>query len=123
LKNGFVPRTQRHKRVYASSTRYGAALRGVRIVVIGNAAGGKSTLARHLARRRDLRLVEANRLFWQHEWQLRSEPTMRAGTLRSLRGDTADQRRRDRCVFQKGSKTLRAPRFTAAGGFTLKCPP
>jgi adenylate kinase family enzyme len=75
-----------------------------RIVVIGNAAGGKSTLARHLARRRDLRLVEVNRLFWQHEWQLTSEPTMRAGTLRSLRGDTADQRRRDRCVCQKDSK-------------------
>jgi adenylate kinase family enzyme len=41
-----------------------------RIVVIGNAAGGKSTLARHLARRRELPLVEVDRLLWQQGWQL-----------------------------------------------------
>jgi adenylate kinase family enzyme len=41
-----------------------------RIVVIGNAAGGKSTLARHLARRRALPLVEVDRLLWQPGWQL-----------------------------------------------------
>jgi hypothetical protein len=41
-----------------------------RIVVIGNAAGGKSTLARHLARRRELPLIEVDRLLWQQDWQL-----------------------------------------------------
>ena len=41
-----------------------------RIVVIGNAAGGKSTLARQLARRRDLPLIEVDRLLWQPGWQL-----------------------------------------------------
>jgi adenylate kinase family enzyme len=41
-----------------------------RIVVIGNAAGGKSTLARQLARRRELPLIEVDRLLWQPVWQL-----------------------------------------------------
>ena len=41
-----------------------------RIVVIGNAAGGKSTLARDLARRRGLPLFEVDRLLWQQGWQL-----------------------------------------------------
>jgi adenylate kinase family enzyme len=41
-----------------------------RIVVIGNAAGGKSTLARQLARRRGLPLIEVDRLLWQPGWQL-----------------------------------------------------
>jgi adenylate kinase family enzyme len=40
-----------------------------RIVVIGNAAGGKSTLARHLARRRELPLIEIDRLLWEHGWR------------------------------------------------------
>jgi adenylate kinase family enzyme len=44
-----------------------------RIVVIGNAAGGKSTLARHLARRRGLPLIEVDRLLWQQGWQLTPE--------------------------------------------------
>jgi adenylate kinase family enzyme len=44
-----------------------------RIVVIGNAAGGKSTLARRLARRRELPLVEVDRLLWQPGWQLTPE--------------------------------------------------
>jgi adenylate kinase family enzyme len=43
-----------------------------RIVVIGNAAGGKSTLARHLAHRRGLPLFEVDRLLWQQGWQLAS---------------------------------------------------
>jgi adenylate kinase family enzyme len=41
-----------------------------RIVVIGNAAGGKSTLARHLARRRELPVIEVDRLLWQQGWQV-----------------------------------------------------
>jgi adenylate kinase family enzyme len=44
-----------------------------RIVVIGNAAGGKSTLARHLAERRGLPLFEVDRLLWQPGWQLAPE--------------------------------------------------
>jgi adenylate kinase family enzyme len=44
-----------------------------RIVVIGNAAGGKSTLAGQLAHRRNLPLVEVDRLLWQPGWQLRPE--------------------------------------------------
>lgn len=41
--------------------------------MIGNAAGGKSTLARHLARRRELPLVEVDRLLWQQGWKLTPE--------------------------------------------------
>jgi adenylate kinase family enzyme len=41
-----------------------------RIVVIGNAAGGKSTPARHLARRRELPLFEVDRLLWRQDWQV-----------------------------------------------------
>jgi adenylate kinase family enzyme len=44
-----------------------------RIVVIGNAAGGKSTLARQLARRRELPHVEADRLLWRPGWKLAPE--------------------------------------------------
>jgi adenylate kinase family enzyme len=50
-----------------------------RIVVIGNAAGGKSTLARHLARRRELPLIELDRLLWQPGWQLTPEPDYTRG--------------------------------------------
>jgi adenylate kinase family enzyme len=41
-----------------------------RIVVIGNAGGGKSTLARLLALRRGLPHVEIDRLLWQEGWVL-----------------------------------------------------
>jgi len=41
-----------------------------RIVIIGNAAGGKSTLARALADRHGLKLVEVDRLLWQPGWKL-----------------------------------------------------
>jgi hypothetical protein len=44
-----------------------------RIVIIGNAAGGKSTLARQLARRRKLPVIEVDRLLWQPGWQLTPE--------------------------------------------------
>jgi adenylate kinase family enzyme len=44
-----------------------------RIVVIGNAAGGKSTLARYLAHRRGLPLFEVDRLLWQQGWELAPE--------------------------------------------------
>jgi hypothetical protein len=50
--------------------REGAELNGsmARIVVIGNAGGGKSTLARRLAERRGLTHVEIDRLLWQDGW-------------------------------------------------------
>ncbi|MEO0484805.1 MAG: adenylate kinase [Pseudomonadota bacterium] len=39
-----------------------------RIVILGNAAGGKSTLARHLAQRHGLKHVEIDALYWQPDW-------------------------------------------------------
>jgi adenylate kinase family enzyme len=41
-----------------------------RVVVIGNAGGGKSTLARKLALARGLRHVEIDRLLWRDGWTL-----------------------------------------------------
>jgi adenylate kinase family enzyme len=41
-----------------------------RIVIIGNAGAGKSTLARAIARRKGLHHVEIDRLLWQEGWQL-----------------------------------------------------
>jgi adenylate kinase family enzyme len=41
-----------------------------RIAVIGNAGGGKSTLARKLAMRRGLLHVEIDSLLWQPGWRL-----------------------------------------------------
>lgn len=41
-----------------------------RVAIIGNAAGGKSTLARTLADRRGLKLVEVDCLLWQPGWKL-----------------------------------------------------
>lgn len=40
-----------------------------RITVIGNAGGGKSTLARKIAASRALPYVEVDRLLWQQDWQ------------------------------------------------------
>ena len=42
----------------------------IRIAVIGNSSGGKSTLARRLAARRDLPYVEIDRFLWLPGWQL-----------------------------------------------------
>jgi adenylate kinase family enzyme len=41
-----------------------------RVVIIGNASGGKSTLARKLASGRDLPLTEIDQLLWQPGWKL-----------------------------------------------------
>jgi adenylate kinase family enzyme len=41
-----------------------------RIAIIGNAGGGKSTLARRLAKQRGLRHVEIDQLLWQEGWKL-----------------------------------------------------
>ncbi|WP_238363827.1 hypothetical protein [Mesobacterium pallidum] len=39
-----------------------------RIAILGNTAGGKSTLARHLAKVRDLPHVEIDDLYWRPDW-------------------------------------------------------
>jgi adenylate kinase family enzyme len=41
-----------------------------RVVVIGNAAGGKSTLARQMSIARSLPLVEIDKLLWKEGWHL-----------------------------------------------------
>jgi adenylate kinase family enzyme len=41
-----------------------------RVVIIGNASGGKSTLAWKLANRRDLPLTEIDQFLWQPGWKL-----------------------------------------------------
>lgn len=40
-----------------------------RVVIIGNAGAGKSTLARKLAARRELPHIEIDRLLWQEGWK------------------------------------------------------
>ncbi|TKT80090.1 adenylate kinase [Aquamicrobium sp. LC103] len=39
-----------------------------RIVILGNTSGGKSTLARHLSKKRNLPHIEIDRLYWQPDW-------------------------------------------------------
>ncbi len=41
-----------------------------RIALLGNTAGGKSTLARHLSETRGLRHIEIDGLYWQSDWTL-----------------------------------------------------
>jgi adenylate kinase family enzyme len=43
---------------------------GERVIVIGNSGGGKSTLARHLARCRALPYIDIDGLVWHADWQL-----------------------------------------------------
>ena len=42
----------------------------MRVAIIGNAGGGKSTLARRLAERHDLPLYEVDRILWRDGWTL-----------------------------------------------------
>jgi adenylate kinase family enzyme len=51
-----------------------------RIAVIGNAGGGKSTLARALASRRRLPYVEIDALLWRGGWHPRRRRNTRPGT-------------------------------------------
>ena len=41
-----------------------------RVVIIGNSAGGKSTLARQIAAHRRLPVVEVDKLIWRKGWRL-----------------------------------------------------
>ena len=55
-----------------------------RIAVIGNAGGGKSTLARALATRRGLPYVEIDSLLWCDGWQLAPENEYEAAHARLI---------------------------------------
>ncbi len=44
-----------------------------RIAIIGNTAGGKSTLARHLSTRRGIRHIEIDGLYWRSGWTPRDD--------------------------------------------------
>jgi adenylate kinase family enzyme len=55
-----------------------------RIAVIGNAGGGKSTLARALATRRGLPYVEIDSLLWREGWQPAPEDEYEAGHARLI---------------------------------------
>ena len=39
-----------------------------RIAILGNTAGGKSTLARHLAKTRNLPHIEIDEIYWMPDW-------------------------------------------------------
>jgi adenylate kinase family enzyme len=41
-----------------------------RIIILGNTAGGKSTLGRQLSRKRGLPYFEIDRLYWQSDWSV-----------------------------------------------------
>ncbi len=49
-----------------------------RILIIGNAGAGKTTLARLLAQKLDLPLVHLDRLFWHGNWQQQDRDTFDA---------------------------------------------
>lgn len=59
-----------------------------RIVVIGNAGGGKSTLARRLAARRGLPYVEVDAFTWRPGWELAPEADYRAAHARAIAGES-----------------------------------
>jgi adenylate kinase family enzyme len=58
-----------------------------RIVIIGNAGGGKSTLARTLAKQRGLRHVEIDRMLWQEGWQLTPNDVYARQHAEIIKGD------------------------------------
>jgi hypothetical protein len=51
---------------------------GARIAIIGNAGGGKSTLARAMAAARGLPLVEVDKLLWRPGWEITPEDVYEA---------------------------------------------
>ena len=46
---------------------------GPRIAIVGNAGGGKSTLARGLAKTLELPHLELDRILWRPDWTLAPE--------------------------------------------------
>jgi hypothetical protein len=86
-----------------------------RIVVIGNAAGGKSTLARHLAHRRGLPLFEVDRLLWQQGWPLGDRrprpPGLDCGAAGSFNRDHFDRHAAlDAFLARRGTADRLGPR-------------
>jgi len=80
--------------------------------VIGNAAGGKSTLARHLARRRSVPLIEIDQLLWLPGWQLRPEADYARGHAEIIA--------RERWVIDGlGRQDSIAPRLARCTGIVL----
>jgi len=58
-----------------------------RIVVIGNAGGGKSTLARLLAAKRGFPHIEIDRLLWREGWVLTPDDTYTRQHRKIIEGD------------------------------------
>lgn len=59
----------------------------MRLAILGNAAGGKSTLARRIATTRDLPLVELDMLLWRPGWQLAPAADYAAAHDAAIAGD------------------------------------
>jgi len=59
-----------------------------RVVIIGNAGGGKSTLARILSEQRALHHVEIDRLLWQEGWQLTPTDVYERQHAKIIEGDS-----------------------------------
>ena len=59
-----------------------------RVVIIGNAGGGKSTLAQKLAQQRGLPHIEVDRLLWREGWQLAPIDLYRKQHAETIAGDT-----------------------------------
>jgi adenylate kinase family enzyme len=59
-----------------------------RIVVIGNAGGGKSTLARRLAALRRLPYIEVDAFTWRPGWVLAPEPEYAAAHAQAIAGES-----------------------------------
>jgi adenylate kinase family enzyme len=59
----------------------------MRIVIIGNSSGGKSTLARRLSAQLSYPHVEVDALLWQPGWKLTPEKEYRAAHARALSGE------------------------------------
>lgn len=59
-----------------------------RIVVIGNAGGGKSTLARRLAAARGIAYVEVDRFLWTRDWQPADGESYESAHDRALAGSS-----------------------------------
>jgi len=58
-----------------------------RIVIIGNAGGGKSTLARKLAERRGLPLTEIDRLYWKPGWAMAPDDEYETAHAQAIGGE------------------------------------
>ena len=60
---------------------------GQRIVVLGTAGAGKTTLAQRLALRFDLPHIELDALHWDRDWQMAPLEVFRARVAQAIKGD------------------------------------